>query len=490
MVSTIVVHLPPPMQKRAFHLMVARALELADEGNEVEATHCAQTGGTCSANVLGSKLVCLACQYSTKRTIRPTELKLVPLRAASRSSETSSPVSFGELRHIVIGVRSGLVTLLRILPRDFKKVRRLETIKRRYSVTATQVLSAMKKRLDETGADRVEVLNGRFACTKLAIIAASGQGIPFTTLDYNGMGKPLIFHGYTPHDRTELQARILRNVPDQELASEYFGGRKTAKYNKFATQHRQFSPPVIQDTATKKISFFLSSQDECESLGPSWRSPFKDTTAVVRDACLTFPDYFFCVRFHPNQAGIISDTSSTYRELEGLPNLKIFYATDDVNSYSLVDWSDVVVTFASTISIEACWAGKPVIQLGPSFYDQLGVSYNPKSQEEFLEFLASDLSPKPQEPAARFAHFKIEDYDPIKYLDCRSAKGAPLGFRRKASLLAKPAKEINLWAITLLKRVCANRLARVTPKSRKVLKPTHMTGISTAGRTLGSSCQT
>ena len=43
-----------------------------------------------------------------------------------------------------------------------------------------------------------------------------------------------------------------------------------------------------------------------------------------------------------------------------------------VDSYALMRQADIVVTYGSTTGVEAAFAGKRVIVLGPSAYDQLG----------------------------------------------------------------------------------------------------------------------
>ena len=456
--SSVIFHLPPPMQKRAFQLMLARAKQVQDEGESVLLTHCDQPSGTCSSNLMGNSVVCAACRHSTRKSAEDAGLELVPLRMPEQD-ETSQQLSWHENKDIAEGVHSCLITVLRVMKQDLNRIPLMRNIKRRNFQTAAILLQALRGLLQRTQVHRIEVLNGRYACMKVGVIAAREFGIEFNTLDFSCIGKPMVFRGHTPHDRAAIQARVRGNPIDMEVASDYYEGRRDSRYNQFAKKHTYAELPDVGDRVEKRVTFFLSSQDECESLGPEWRSPFRDTASVVRQACLAYPHFSFCVRFHPNQANILSDIDSDYRSLVELPNLRIYYPRDEINSYRLVEWSDVVVTFASTVAIEACWSRKAVIQLGPSFFDQLNISYTPGTTKEFLTLLGDDLQAWPIESAVRFAHYDLYDFDEISYLDYSSGEGKPVGFGRKASVVASVAKNTNILATNLLKTYLSCRIS-------------------------------
>ena len=457
--SSVIFHLPPPMQKRAFHLMLAHAKQVQEEGEPVLLTHCALPAGTCSSNLAGSRLICAACRYSTQKSARDIGMELIPLHSPQTEAEDRN-LSRHENSEIAEGVNSCLITLIRVMKHDLNRLPLLRTIKRQNFRTATVLLKAMTSLLEKKKVHRIEVLNGRYACMKVGLIAAQKFGLAYNTLDFSCTGKPMVFRGHTPHDRTAIQARIRRNPVDLEIAEQYYTARKDKRFNVFAGKHQYSELPATPFGTKKNIAFFLSSQDECESLGPEWRSPFRNTAKVIWQACKAYPDFFFCVRFHPNQANILSDITSDYDRLKDLPNLRIFYPTDEVNTYSLIEWCDAVVTFASTVAIEACWSGKSVVQLGPSFFDQLDISYTPESVYEFLQLLGVDMQAWSTETAAQFANYDMYDFDELRYLDYSSGDSQPVGFRRKGSLFASAAKKMNNIANNLLRKYVTLTLPR------------------------------
>ncbi|QDV11930.1 Capsule polysaccharide biosynthesis protein [Rosistilla oblonga] len=455
--SRVLIQLPSPYQRRVFLLVLAYAKQLQKVGQQPTLAYCGVTGGACSANLVGNPLVCIACQKSTRESTSDTGLPLVKLNAPP-SHATKSRLSHSERKEIAEGVQSTLISYLRVLKRDLNKIGIVRAIKRKHYETAATLLEAANTVIEEQGIEETVVPNGRFACRKSLIIASKSKGLPFTTLDFNILGRPMVFRGHTPHDRDAIQTRVLSNPTSAEVADRYYKARENANLNPFAAKHNQFAPPEQAGDHQRRISFFLSSQDECEALGPLWRSPFRDNANVIFQAATRYPETYFCVRFHPNQATIASDVFSGFEQLNGLSNVKIYGPEDDVNTYDMIRWSDVIITFASTVAAEACWRQKPVIQLGPSFTDKLGISETPQSIEEFLELLGTEIQPRGYDAACKYAHYSVKDFDELEYLEYNDGKLAAVGFRRKLAGVIVPLAQVNELSKRGLKKLIKYRL--------------------------------
>ncbi|MEX1027521.1 MAG: hypothetical protein WD049_05875 [Candidatus Paceibacterota bacterium] len=412
----VVVHVAYPLWRKHALIAIARAKELQDDGADVLVTYCASRAGTCAVNFAGSPVTCGICRNRVKKSATAAGLTLVPLRTPLPSGSDDPQPSWHEQKELAEGVQSAVTSTFRQLPGDSSGSLLIRGIKKRYYRTTLGLLRSMKSVLRDLQPDRLEVFNGRQACSRFCLIAAAGEDIPFNTLEVTSRIKPIIFRGHTAHDRVKIQERMLTHPADLEVAKAYFEKRHQPGANKFAKQHAAaFEPPDSQGFQ-KRVAIFLSSQDEFESLGRDWKSPFPDYATVIEQACRENPEYLFCIRFHPNQADMASDITTPFKAIESLANTVVYYPTDTANSYRLIEWSDVVVTFGSTVTVEACWMGKPAIMLGPSFYDRLDVSYNPRTTEEFLQLLRRDLIPKCHENAARLARFEECDSDPMRYL--------------------------------------------------------------------------
>ncbi len=408
----VLLHAGYPLWRKHTLVTFARAKELQDEGHDVAVTCCSATAGTCAVNLSGSPVLCAVCRSRVRRTAAANGIPLIPLRPERGPAE----LDYSDRRQIAEGVHSTTISTFRQLPGDGAENPILRRIKRRYYRTACGLLQAVRDVLEQRAVDRVEVFNGRHACTKFLLVAARRMGIPFSTLEVTGQARPILFRGHTAHDRTAIQKRI-RGLPlDMDAAADYFERRRRPSVNRFTKRYADDFEPPAADGFRKRVAVFLSSQDEFEALGREWKSPFSDYARVIHTACQASPDYLFCVRFHPNQADMISDVIGPFDAVRQLPNAIVYEPTDSANSYTLIRWSDLVVTFGSMVTVEACWSGKPAIMLGPSFYDQLDVSHNPSTMEEFLSLLRQDLKPRPRENAARLARYLETECDEMIYV--------------------------------------------------------------------------
>jgi hypothetical protein len=68
----------------------------------------------------------------------------------------------------------------------------------------------------------------------------------------------------------------------------------------------------------------------------------------------------------------------------------------DADSYTLMRQADVVATYGSTTGVEAAYAGRPVMVMGPSAYDELGCATRVMDRGGIARFLddprAGDVS--------------------------------------------------------------------------------------------------
>jgi hypothetical protein len=435
--QTIVVHLAYPLWRKHTLIAVARAKELQDAGHQVLVSYCNSRSGTCAVNYSGNPAACLVCRTRARTTAAGAGLQTVPLTTPVSTEDREHPLTLQDRRELAEGVQSGITTTFRTMNGEVPRNSLIGRIRRRYYRTAQGLLRSMDALVRRESPDRIEVFNGRHACSRFCLIAARRLGIPFNTFEVTTRQKPIIFHGHTAHDRQQIQKRILRQPIDYDVAEDFYQRRRAPRDNPYARKHAAAFQPPSAEGFQKKIGIFLSSQDEFESLGKEWVSPFLNYAPIVERACRENPDYLFCVRFHPNQADIAGDVVAPFRTVAELPNVRVYEPTDTANTYTLVEWSDLVVTFGSSVTIEACWMNKPAIMLGPSLYDELNISHNPATVEEFLQLLRRDLKPQCRDNAARFAYFEELDQDELRYVRHTGRTIVPEGINIRYPLLGQ-----------------------------------------------------
>ena len=462
--DSVLVHLAYPLWRKHSLIAIARAKELQDEGHDVLVSYCNSKAGTCAVNYAGSPASCAVCRTRARSSAEDAGLKTVPLQTPLEE-DSDQPLTLQDRRDLAEGVQSGITTTFRTMSGEVPRRSLLGLVRRQYYRTAQGLLRSMNRLVQERQPDRIEVFNGRHACSRFCLSAARRAGIPFNTLEVTTKQRPIIFQGHTAHDRKRIQERIRKQPVDYAAAQAFYDRRRQPGTNKYAKKHAaEFTPPD-SGGFQKKISIFLSSQDEFESLGKEWVSPFLDYAPVVERACREYPDYLFCVRFHPNQADVAGDVVTPFQHIADLPNVQVYEPTDTANTYTLVEWGDVVVTFGSTVTIEACWMNKPVIMLGPSLYDDLEVSHNPETVDEFVGLLQQDLTPGDRDNAARFAWYEEYDEDKLRYVRFTGRNMAEQGIRIRHPWLGQIMRTSdNVWcrAVKLFTRLTLKSPADTT----------------------------
>ena len=164
----------------------------------------------------------------------------------------------------------------------------------------------------------------------------------------------------------------------------------------------------------KNIVIFNSSDDELASIGADYDSYslFKSQYAGICSILEHFSrerDYCFYLRMHPN----LSKLDNTFvNELLGLAdkfdNITVIAPAEKISSYSLMDAADKVISFGSTMGVEANYFGKPSILLSASAYYNLGVCYLPVSMDELWEMIKADLHPLAKEGAIKYAFYLLD----------------------------------------------------------------------------------
>ena len=267
--------------------------------------------------------------------------------------------------------------------------------------------------------DNALVFNGRFADAYGALSAVRDNQMSYTVYETLGPDKRYItFENATPHSLAAQTVRAMRYVenvvcrPDLlNVGRDFFEQKRLGNYtNDHAYITPEYSQFVLPDvyTGRKIISIFNSSEDEIryteyaanyESL---WFASQFDAIKQIVQSYSGDDDYVIILRVHPN-----IDTGDP-QELEELlslssENLIVIPPTQKISSYSIIDQSHVVISFFSTIGVEATYWGVPSISLSPNPYANVGVSRFTKSLRDLRNIIDSDIAPSSQYSAIAYA---------------------------------------------------------------------------------------
>lgn len=269
--------------------------------------------------------------------------------------------------------------------------------------------------------DKIFIFNGRFTHVKPWLRAAQKHKIPFVCHERGGTSrKAFIFENDIPHNINKHFKLIEKtwhdngNTINHADCQNWFQERITGgsrNWESFVTNQK--SGLVGNLTGNKKpISIFLSTDYEFASISDD----FDDSPLPIQEDFLDLLlerltkevdlEQRIIIRVHPNSTNTNNRFWNKYKNYD-INKILILDPESPVSSYELLSKSEKVVTFGSTIGVEATYMGIPSVLLGPASYRGLGCCYEPDSLDEAIKIIQSKLKPMPIENALKYSAWMI-----------------------------------------------------------------------------------
>lgn len=324
--------------------------------------------------------------------------------------------------NIGVGILSSIITITRDLDVDIVKYRpALEAI---YKNSVASILT-MQNLSSSFSPDYVSIYNGRMAERRAVVNYCKGQNLPFHTWEIAQSEE----HFYTvenslPHDPKIFaqDANYLffedSSKSQEEKKNESEQWYKKKRLGNYDNQTNDINYTIYMkdtnidsldiDKTKTNIAIFISSEDEIASLGNDiWPFKYRQTESIqaILEHFKDNLDFHFYLRVHPNLRSIDNEDTRNLHALAA-PNLTVIPAKSPLNSYALLDACDKVVSFASTMGVEATYWKKPSISFGTSFYKYIkDIVFFAEDFEELFKFIKDkNLEPKPQEGALIYSY--------------------------------------------------------------------------------------
>lgn len=305
----------------------------------------------------------------------------------------------------------------------------LGDIPQRMMVSALAVYRTVQNLIDSHGFERVYVYNGRYAAMRAVLRACESRGVDCYTHEKGGtLDRYALWKNAMAHDLENTAALIeqaWRECPDLDervrLGTQFYEDSASGisrTWIAFTAAQRADLLPSGWDPGRINVALFVSSEDEFVAIGDQWNSGLypSQQEGIERIAASTASDprIHLYVRVHPNLSGLDNAQTRGLRALRG-SNLTLIPAESKVSTYALLRSARVIVTFGSTVGIEAAYWGKPSILAGEAYYRFLGVTHNPRSHEELVGMLLSDLSPGDRTQALKYGYYWATLGESFKY---------------------------------------------------------------------------
>jgi hypothetical protein len=249
--------------------------------------------------------------------------------------------------------------------------------------------------------DIIYAMNGRHLQYRSILQAALDLGLDIRMHERGGeKNKYMLYPRCLPHDRGYFR-QLVKNAR-LEMTEEFIekeGGKfftdkvagKDNNWFSYVTEQEVDRLPPDFHSYSRKTSFFLCSDFECAAVSQEWDwYVYPDQITGIQMICAEMaqkcPEMHFFIRMHPN----MKNDKATPRISSVVSNIKnatLIPPDSSISSYGLMMRSDCVLTFGSTIGIEACFWGKPSVLICPAMYEDFDVAINCHSHSEVIRAL-------------------------------------------------------------------------------------------------------
>ncbi len=254
--------------------------------------------------------------------------------------------------------------------------------------------------------DVIYLFNGRFAEVYPLLELAKNFSIPYYCIEAGAGENYHLFKNSLPHSikgRTNIMNEIWeKHNPMQrdQAAKAYYITKRTGseQYEKSYT-NKQIKNLLPGDFNSSKINvaIFNSSEDEVKTIDEWQHNLYATQNDAIKRLCEQLKEHeniHFYLRVHPNLTNVDNSQLKGINSMD-YSNLSIIAPDSRISSYALMEACDKILTFGSTMGIEATFWGKPSILYGKSYYMYTQATYLPNDLDELLSLIKnSSLQPK------------------------------------------------------------------------------------------------
>ncbi|MBT2772447.1 hypothetical protein J7J47_09390 [Halomonas sp. ISL-60] len=266
--------------------------------------------------------------------------------------------------------------------------------------------------------DTIYIYNGRHYNTYPQSLFCEQLGCNILYYERMNSGKNLTIQKPRIHDfllRSKIANDFWINATDKskiDTGHSFFQKQEKNTFSKNNDDELLVNKPYIV--------YFPSSEDEYASLDEriSLSTLFKSQRDAVQWLAAWASSqeaYQLVIRLHPNQKEICQkDYSFWHNKLNG-KNVTIIPSHSNISSYKVALKAKKVVSFLSTMGVEATYMGIPSITVGNPIYKGFDAVYEPQSPEQLHILLEDEISPKEKENTLPFGYYNFKYGQPCSF---------------------------------------------------------------------------
>ena len=401
--------------------------KIASDYDELVYSTCDAATISCYFNPTGNPVGCAICQTRNlkfHKLLPVKNLKHIPFPKEKVNeivneiiNENSNNIENWNVQGVNIG--RGIISSVISLKRDYNIYHdNIKPLIYEELHVALKAIKGFEKLYNLVKPDQVFLFNGRFSETYPIVSYCKFHKKSFYTLEVGSTKQKYeMYKNHLPHSiiaRKENMWTLWNNAPDTKykIAEKWFTDKILGQHKDDKNYTENQKKYLLPDNFNKNkinISFFNSSEDEMKAI-EEWQH---DIYSTQNEAIKAIVEHFlpqqkihFYLRMHPNLANLNNTQVNDALNLQ-YNNLTIIPSSDPIDTYALIDNSDIIISFGSTVGIEATYKNKISIMLGKSFYSDLDAVYEPKSFNEVFDLInnLNKLTPKSKENALPYAYY-------------------------------------------------------------------------------------
>lgn len=411
------------------YMNLNQAFEYHLRGYQIYLVGCDSSARICHDNFGASKAKCRFCHYIMRNKVAPflkrydwSYISLSDL-ITKKMIDNARSIHFDynnvqELKNIKYkgvdigyGAYSSFVTYTRnIMPTFNDYFKEYIDLSLACQISETD---AFFQYIDNIKPEIIVLFNGRTSFVKPLCCIAMNSGLNYIVTERMAKGDVVLqndFYNTIPHSYSSLTRKIDENWnragnEKENIGKLFFENRKNSKPagdKVYTINQRKGQLPEGFDVTKRNITIFNSSEDEYCAIGKDFDDECLFTNQYT--ALQTIFDHYkndssvhFYLRIHPNLAKVPYKNHTLLYDLK-YENVTIIPPLDSVSSYTLMEKSEKVIVFLSTMGLESSYWGKPVIALNRTEYSDQNIVYLPKSEEELYKLIDDKALKNIQQP--------------------------------------------------------------------------------------------
>ncbi len=415
MTTQTLIYIPSGLQSPELEIMLSKAQISINNGYKTFLVSCSGGKGyACSFNIYGLKSICHSCRSQVNKG-------LSHLRGSYYHFKTPKNITKYLSEEEKLSILKNRWNVKRYIFKDCDvgqaayssyisatRDQDLEGKLSRWSLckllnTSQSLLEWFEEIIDVNKITSIVLYNGRQNQSRPLVRLAQLRHIDLEVMEFSGQhaGCVYSFHNNLPQDLIHLNECIqlcwqayrgnIKQVVEEYYSYKRLGG--VINDSKAYVNGQQTGLlPDGWDASKHNIGIFNSSEDEFAALGGEYDNTlYKNQSEAIARICEALCDdsnIVLWLRIHPNLHKVNWSFAQQFSKLESkFSNFHVIPATSPISSYSLLDASSIVLSFGSTMGVEAAYWGKPSVLVGRCVYEKLGSVYTPNTHAEVVSLL-------------------------------------------------------------------------------------------------------